>query len=404
LDLLDIQAMALPEGEKVLLLVLDGLGGLPLQPGGLTELETARTPNMDELLPEGDAGLHVPVAHGATPGSGPGHLSLFGFDPLRYRIGRGVLEALGVEFPLRPGDVAVRGNLCTVDEHGRVIDRRADRIPTEEALPVLDLLDSIEVDGVETFVRPVKEHRFLLVLRMPEPTGTRIADTDPERTGVLPLDVVAGSPDAEPAARAARAWLGSVPDALAGQQRANMALLRGFSVLPDWPSFTDVFRMRSLAVAAYPMYRGVARLVGMSAEAVEDRPAALFPVLRDRIDDFDFFFLHVKGTDRAGEDGNFDRKVAIIEEVDALLPSLLGTGIGVTLITGDHSTPACMRGHSWHPVPFLLHGGEGRGHRADGVAGFGETECARGSLGRLRGWELLPLAAARAGRLGKFGA
>jgi 2,3-bisphosphoglycerate-independent phosphoglycerate mutase len=403
-DLTDVAALAQPTGEKIMLLVLDGVGGLPLEPGGLTELETARTPNMDGLLANGDAGLHVPVATGVTPGSGPGHLALFGFDPLRYRVGRGALAALGVEFPLQPGDVAVRGNLCTVDGEGVVTDRRAGRIATEEAAPVLDMLDRIVVPGAQTFVRPVKEHRFLLVLRPEEATGADIADTDPGVSGVRPLDVVAASPSSEFAARVTREWLARVPETLSGQPRANMALLRGFATLPDWPLFPDVFRMRSLAMAAYPMYRGVARLVGMDATAVDDDPAALLPALEARIDDYDFFFLHVKGTDKAGEDGDFQRKVDMIERVDEVLPALRETGIGVTLITGDHSTPAKMKSHSWHPVPFLLHGGPGRGHRSEGTAGFGESECARGSIGMIRGCELMPLAAARAGRLGKFGA
>ncbi len=404
MDLSDVAALAQPTGEKIMLLVLDGVGGLPLEPGGLTELETARTPNMDAMLATGDAGLHVPVATGVTPGSGPGHLSLFGFDPLKYRVGRGALAALGVEFPLQPGDVAIRGNLCTVDGEGVITDRRAGRIPTEEAAPVLEMLDGIRVQGAQTFVRPVKEHRFLLVLRSEEATEAEIEDTDPGVTGVSPLDVVTGSPASEVAARITRDWLARVPETLTSQPRANMVLLRGFATLPDWPRFPDVFRMRSLAMAAYPMYRGVARLVGMDAMAVDDDPAALLPALRARIDDYDFFFLHVKGTDKAGEDGDFQRKVDIIEQVDEVLPALRDTGIGVTLITGDHSTPAKMKSHSWHPVPFLIHGGHGRGHRSEGTAGFGESECARGSIGMIHGFELMSLAAARASRLGKFGA
>lgn len=375
-----------------------------MQPGGLTELETARTPNMDDLLSNGDLGTHVPVSVGVTPGSGPGHLALFGYDPLRYRVGRGALAALGIEFPLEPGDVAVRGNLCTVDAAGRVADRRAGRIPTEEAAPILELLDGIEVEGAQLFVRPVKEHRFLLVLRPEVPSEAVIRDTDPGVTGVPPLDAVAVSAASESAAGLARAWLERAREVLSDQPRANMVLLRGFATLPDWPRFPDVFRMRALAIAAYPMYRGVARLVGMDAVAVDDDPAALVEMLRDRYDDYDFFFLHVKGTDKAGEDGDFDRKVEVIEQVDRLVPYLVGTGVGVLLITGDHSTPALTRSHSWHPVPFLLHGGPGRGHRSEGGTGFGETECSRGSLGRIRGCELMPLAAARAGRLAKFGA
>jgi 2,3-bisphosphoglycerate-independent phosphoglycerate mutase len=404
-DLTDVASLSAPDGEKILLLVVDGLGGLPLEPGGLTELETARTPNLDALVAVGDLGLHTPVAPGITPGSGPGHLALFGFDPLRYSIGRGVLSALGIEFPLQPGDVAARGNLCTVDDAGLVMDRRAGRIPTEEAAPLCELLAGIQVEGAEVFVQPVKEHRFLLVLRTAEPSGAEIGDTDPGRAGLPPREVRADSPVSAPAAAAARAWLSQVPDVLAGQPRANMALLRGFAALPDWPRFPDVFRMRSVAVAAYPMYRGVARLVGMDAVTVEESLDALVEAVESRLEEYDFFFLHVKGTDKAGEDGDFDRKVRIIEEVDALVPKLRKTGIGVLLVTGDHSTPALMRSHSWHPVPFLLAGGPGRGWDPGARPGkFGETDCGRGSLGRIRGCELMPLAAARAGRLGKYGA
>jgi 2,3-bisphosphoglycerate-independent phosphoglycerate mutase len=403
-DLADLKTLSQPADTKVLLLVLDGLGGLPLEPGGSTELEAARTPNLDRLLARGAGGVHVPVAQGITPGSGPGHLALFGFDPLRYRIGRGVLEALGVEFELRPGDIAVRGNLCTVDADGNVTDRRAGRIPTDEAVPVCELLDSIEVEGAEVFVQAVKEHRFLLVVRSDELTEGNIEDTDPERTGVAPLGVQASDAASEPAARAVQAWLQQVPALLRDQPRANMVLLRGFAVLPDWPKFPDVFGMRSAAIAAYPMYRGVARLVGMDAYAVEDTPVSLVEELSRLSADYDFFFLHVKGTDKAGEDGDFDRKVAVIEQVDAIIPDLLASiPDAVVLVTGDHSTPALMKAHSWHPVPFLLSGGPARS-AGEPAAKFGEATCAGGAIGSVRGCDLMPLAVARAARLTKFGA
>jgi len=402
LDLRDIQQLAQPADSKALLLVLDGLGGLPREAGGPTELEAAHTPNLDALAARGDLGLQVPVAVGVTPGSGPGHLALFGYDPLVYQIGRGVLEALGVGFDLRPGDVAVRGNLCTVDSAGRVVDRRAGRISTEDAIPVIEAMDGIEVPGGEVIVRPVKEHRFLLVVRPDEPTTAEIDDTDPGRTGLEPLDITARAEAAEPAAGIARAWLEQVPAVLAGRDRANMGLLRGFAQLPDWPRFPDVFGWRSLAIAAYPMYRGVARLVGMDAVEVPDSPDALAPALEAAREEYDFFFLHVKGTDKAGEDGDFDQKVATIEQVDAALPGILDAGPEVVLVTGDHSTPAIMRAHSWHPVPFLMAGGPGRGE--SGYPAFGETACKSGSIGLIRGCELMPLLAARAGRLTKFGA
>jgi 2,3-bisphosphoglycerate-independent phosphoglycerate mutase len=401
LKLAQITEITHSSATKILLLVLDGLGGLPLEPGGKTELETAHTPNLDALASQGGCGLHTPVAAGITPGSGPGHLGLFGYDPLAYTIGRGVLEALGIEFDLQPGDVAVRGNFCTLDAAGHIEDRRAGRIPTEESAPLCALLDSIQLPGARFFVRPVREHRFLVVARPDEAMQCDLDDTDPEQTGVPPLPVTARSSGSQPLAGLFSDWIDAARQALASQPRANMVLLRGFAELPDWPRFPDVFGLRAFAAAAYPMYRGVARLVGMDAVAVDDRLEALAEALESRIDDYDFFFLHVKGTDKAGEDGDFDRKVRIIEDVDAIIPRLLAAGPGVVLATGDHSTPARMRSHSWHPVPFLIHGGPSRG---GGTIAFGETECGNGSLGRVRSWELMPLAVARAGRLSKYGA
>lgn len=398
----DIRDLRIDEGDGILLLVLDGLGGLPQRPGGPTELEAARTPNLDELAASGDLGLQWPVGPAITPGSGPGHLALFGYDPLTYRIGRGILEALGVEFELRPGDIAARGNLCTVDADGHVIDRRAGRIPTEEAVPVCEALDAIEVPGARVFVQAVKEHRFLMVLRPEEPSDAGIEDTDPGREGEPPEPVVADGPASEPAARIVRAWLDRVPDAIGGRDQANMVLLRGFSQQPDWPSFPEVFGLDALAVAAYPMYRGVARLVGMDAIGVPEGPAHLVQALRDHGTGRDFVFLHVKATDKAGEDGDFDRKVAVIEEADAVVPALVDAFPAVRIVTGDHSTPSTMKSHSWHPVPFLLHGGPGRGE--PGGTTFGERACAAGSVGRIPGCELMPLAMSRAGRLAKFGA
>ncbi len=393
--------LANPSRKKVLLFVLDGLGGLPLEPGGPTELEAASTPNLDELARAADLGLHEPVGPGITPGSGPGHLALFGYDPLRYRIGRGVLEALGVEFPLEPGDIAVRGNFCTIDGAGEIVDRRAGRIPTQEAERLAEKLDAITLRGVRTFVQAVKEHRFLLVLRPEEPLGAELADTDPGRTGVPPLEPVALSAAAQPTAALALEWLRQARDVLSDEPAANMALLRGFAALPDWPLFPDVFGMRAFAAAAYPMYRGVARLVGMEAVAVAEDAVALVEALEGALASHDFFFLHFKPPDKAGEDGDFDRKVAVIEEADQIVPGLLECGPDVMLVTGDHSTPSLLRSHSWHPVPYLLWAETSRG----GVAGgFGERSCAAGGGGLRLGRELMPLAVAAAGRLQKYGA
>lgn len=401
MELSEIAELVRPAETKILLLVLDGLGGLPRERGGPTELEAARTPNLDALVREGNCGLHEPVAPGITPGSGPGHLALFGYDPLRYRIGRGVLEALGVGFDLAAEEIAARGNFCTLDGEGRVVDRRAGRIATDEAERLCERLVTIEVEGARILVQPVKEHRFLLVARPETPLSAELVDTDPGRTGEPPRDVEALTPEAEPAARIVESWLGAAREALAGEEHANMVLLRGFSKRPEWPAFGDTFGVGPFAAAAYPMYRGVARLVGMEATAVGEEPADLAAELERRVDRFDFFFLHFKAPDKAGEDGDFDRKVESIEAADAMVPRLLETGLDVVLVTGDHSTPAHLKSHSWHPVPFLLWGGAGRGEAAES---FGETACLAGSMGLRRGCELMPLALARAGRLAKFGA
>ena len=402
MELSDAREVTRDDGEPLLLYVLDGLGGLPGPDGGETALEAADTPNLDDLVRRGGCGLHDPVAPGVTPGSGPGHLALFGYDPLRYRIGRGVLEGLGIGFDLAPGDVAARGNFCTLDAEGRVADRRAGRIETDPARRLAERLDGIELPGTEVFVRTVKEHRFLLVLRPDGELSPDVDDTDPGQTGLEPRPPIPGSEAAELTAELVRRWLEAARSELRGEEPANGVLLRGFSSLPDWPRFPEVWRLRPLAVAAYPMYRGVARLVGMEAVEAPDAPSELPGVVREHAGEHDFVFAHVKGTDRAGEDGDFDRRVAVLEEADAALPGLASAVGGVTLVTGDHSTPAALRSHSWHPVPFALAGG--RGYRASGISRFGESECRQGTLGWRRGCELMPLAMSHAGRMAKFGA
>ena len=396
----DYAALVRPSDSKVILFVLDGLGGLPLQPGGPTELEAASTPNLDDLARRADLGLHEPVGPGVIPGSGPGHLALFGYDPLQYRIGRGVLEALGVDFELQPGDVAVRGNFCTVDGSGIIVDRRAGRIPTADAERLAERLAEIRVPATRAFVRAVKEHRFLLVLRPEDTLQAELADTDPGRTGLAPLDVRAITEAARPTAELVAGWIEAARDLLAGEPAANMALLRGFSRLPDWPRFQDVFGMRAHGVAAYPMYRGVAKLVGMTAVAVDEGPEALADELERTIEEHDFFFLHFKPPDKAGEDGDFDAKVAAIEDADRIVPRILEASPDVLLVTGDHSTPSLLRSHSWHPVPYLLSADSIRGHGGDS---FGERTCGKAGSMRL-GRQLMPLAAAASGRFGKYGA
>lgn len=396
-----IQKLVKPADSKIVLLVLDGVGGLPSGPNGQTELEAAETPRLDELARKGICGLHVPVGPGITPGSGPGHLGLFGYDPIEYQVGRGVLSALGVEFDLQHGDVAARGNFCTVDEHGVVTDRRAGRISTEKNAELCDLLRDIEVDGAEIHIETVKEHRMLFVLRG-EGLSDEINDTDPQSTGKKPEAPAALCEAAQKTSRLVSEFVAQAADKLADHAPANMLLLRGFAQRPGWPTFEQAFGLRSAAIASYPMYRGVAKLLGMDPlegpSSLEEKCA----VARDHWDDYDFFFIHKKNVDSRGEDGDFEAKVRAIEEADAGLDALLDLEPDVVIVTGDHSTPAQLSCHSWHPVPVVMWS---QHCRADGVESFGESECLRGGLGaRFPAIDLMPLALANALRLEKFGA
>jgi 2,3-bisphosphoglycerate-independent phosphoglycerate mutase len=407
MDLELARRLSVSNGSKILLFVMDGLGGLPHPQTGRSELETARTPNLDALARESACGFTLPVAPGVTPGSGPGHLSLFGYDPLKFNIGRGALEAVGIDFDLRPQDIAARGNFCTVDGGGAISDRRAGRISSERCAELCAKLREIRLDGAELFVEPVREHRFVLVLRG-EGLSDAVADTDPQREGAQPLEPRATSPEGEATARLVARFVDEAKRVLADPstssgraEPANMLLLRGFARRPDWPSMSDVFKLRPAAVAHYPMYRGLAKLVGMEAlpagPAIDDSIATV----RENWGRFDYFFVHYKYTDTAGEDGDFDRKVARLEEVDAAVPSLLELGPDVLMVAGDHSTPALMAAHSWHPVPFLM---RAPWTRSDACDAFNEVALQKGSLGTFPAVEALPLALAHAGRLTKYGA
>ncbi len=394
------------DGGKIVLLVMDGLGGLPATPGGRTELETARTPNLDGLAESGSLGLSIPVRPGVEPGSGPAHLSLFGYDPVRYMIGRGVLEALGIGFPLQAGDVAARGNFASVDGDGLITDRRAGRIATEECIRLTGKLREASAglfDDCEVFVEPVQEHRFVFVLRG-EGLGGSLTDTDPQAVGRRPLPVrdESGGSEGARTAELVNRWTAHARETLADEPRANSLNLRGLAQDPGLPLFPDIFGMRAGAIAVYPMYRGVASLVGMEAIRVEgDRPRHEIDALVEAWEDFDFFFVHVKKTDSYGEDGDFDAKVHEIEAVDAEIPRILELGPGALIVTGDHSTPAVLRSHSWHPVPTLLWSPSAM---PEAARGFGERACAGGQLGICHATTLVPQAMAHAGRLKRFGA
>ena len=390
------------EGGKMLLLVMDGLGGLPSEPGGKTALETANTPNLDALAAQSVCGLHMPCAPGITPGSGPAHLGIFGYDPFAYNIGRGVLEALGIDFKLKDGDLAIRINFCTLDENGLVADRRAGRIATEINAKLCEKLRTITLEDVELFVEPVKEHRAAAVLRGPDlHAHGGLNDSDPQQTGKAPLQIKASKPEAERAASLCNEFAAKAREMLKDDRPANMVLLRGIDRFELLPDFTEFFGPRAAAIATYPMYRGLARLAGMAVLETGETIASEVDTLRDSFAAYDFFYVHIKKTDSYGEDGNFEGRVRAMEECDALIPRVREMGFNVIAVTGDHSTPAVMKSHSWHPVPTLLWS---ELCRPDDVTTFGERACNHGGLGIFPAVDLLPQMLANAGWLQKYGA
>jgi len=395
-----VKTITKPSPDKIVLLIIDGLGGLPHPQTGRTELETADMPNLDQLATEAICGVIDPVSPGITPGSAPGHLALFGYDPFSYNIGRGVLEAVGVDFPLESQDVAVRGNFCVIDEAGLVADRRAGRLSTEKCAELCQLLDGLVIENVKIFVSPVKEHRFMVVFRG-EGLAPDVTDSDPQQIGAAPKSITALNPQAGKTASIATKFVAQAKATLAGHHPANMVLLRGFSQRPQFPTMGEIYKLKPAAIASYPMYRGLAKLVGMeileTGNSIEDELATL----KQNYADYDFFFVHIKGADAAGEDGDFDRKVKIIEQVDRALPSLMDVKPDVLVVTGDHSTPALLKGHSWHPVPILL---RSKWCRPDKVCQFSESACAGGGLGRFPAIHIMMLAMANALKLTKFGA
>lgn len=395
-----IKGISIVSPSKIVMLIIDGLGGLPESKSGKTELETASTPHLDKLAQEGICGLIDPVSPGITSGSGPGHLALFGYDPLKFTIGRGVLEALGIDFDLKDTDVAARGNFCTVDNQGLIIDRRAGRISTEKSRQLCGLLSCIKLKNTQLFVLPVREHRFLLVLRGNK-LSAAVSDTDPQRIGVAPNIAVPINSEGKITAHLANQFVDMAAEILSQHYPANMVLLRGFSRLPHFSSMKEIFKLTPAAIVDYPMYKGLAKLVGMEVLATGSDFKEKLSTLASHYNEYDFFYIHIKTTDSAGEDGNFDEKVRLIEEIDAALPVLTDLKPEVIVVTGDHSTPAVLKGHSWHPVPFLLHS---QWCRSDEVKEFSERACAAGGLGRFPAVEVMLLAMANALKLSKFGA
>ncbi|HZA24243.1 MAG TPA: 2,3-bisphosphoglycerate-independent phosphoglycerate mutase [Dehalococcoidia bacterium] len=399
IDLEQLHDCYITTDSKIVLLVVDGLGGLPHPDTGNSELETAHTPNLDAMTQESACGLTTPVLPGVAPGSGPGHLALFGYDPLKYIIGRGALEALGIDVELRPGDVAARGNFCTVDSSGRLVDRRAGRIPTELSAPLCERLDQIELDGVQVDVYPVQDYRFVLRLRG-EGLSEQITETDPQQTGVPPLEVRPLNPAAEKTAQLVSQFVSEAAQLLSEEERGNMVLLRGWAQLPHLPPMGEVYRLNPAGIAAYPMYRGLATVARMKIIPTGRTFADEVETLYQNFAAHDFFFIHYKPADAAGEDGNFDAKVKTLEDLDTFIPRIRELDPDVFMVAGDHSTPSIMAAHSWHPVPFMLNS---RLTKGDGVAGFNERDCRQGSIGRIPATNVMLLAMSHAGKLIKFG-
>lgn len=396
-----VKQLITPATTKIIMLIMDGLGGLPMEAGGRTELETAYTPNLDSLANQSVLGLSVPVGPGITVESGPGHIGIFGYDPLETRIGRGVLEAVGVGFDLTSDDVAVRGNYCTVDDQGVVTDRRAGRINNEISSELSHLLTA-QIEDVSFMVKTVREHRLAIVMRG-KGLCADLTNSDPLKNGHKPLPIHALSPQAEKTANLVNRFVERschVIRTFTPQPTANMLLLRGFDSYPNIPAFPDLYGLRAAAIAAFPTYQGIAKLVGMQVLPIEGTSILdEFTALEKNWNSFDFFYLHIKETDLAGEDGDFDRKVRIIEEVDRCIPRLIALHPDVIVVSGDHSTPALLKGHSWHPVPTLI---QGKYVRADNIPEFGESACARGSLGVIPAKHIMPIVLANALRIMKW--
>ena len=401
-----IDSLVVKNDTKMVFLIMDGLGGLPMPGQDLTELEAARTPNLDALARQSVCGLLDPVGYGITPGSGPAHFALFGYDPVQTNVGRGLLSATGVDFPMTPRDLYMRVNFATIDKQGILLDRRAGRLPTEEnerlcrKLQERIRLSSPAAAGVEVFFRTEMEYRAIIALRGDD-LREEIEETDPQQTGVPALAPTALTPAAARTSAILTELIAQVQGVLADEPKANMILLRGYGKYHQFPSMANRFGLKPLAIANYPMYRGLARLVGMDVHPLTHTIAEEFTALEQAFARFDFFFMHVKPTDSKGEDGNFEAKVKVIEEVDALIPRLIALNPAVLVVTGDHSTPAALKSHSWHPVPVLL---SSPTCRPDRVERFGERDCLQGEIGRMPMKHLMALALAHAQRLAKFGA
>jgi len=397
-----VDELSIKNDTKIIFLVMDGLGGLRSAGKKGTELQVAHSPNLDKLAQDSICGLMDPILPGVTPGSGPAHFALFGYNPVEANIGRGVLEAAGINLPLTDRDVAIRINFATRDADGNITDRRAGRLATDINKRICEKIrKNVSIAPEAEFViETVKEHRAVLVIRGDD-LGGDINDTDPQKLGVPPLEPEAGDEASGKTVKIVKRFLEQAHDLIADEPAGNTMLLRGFAKHKPYKSMMERFKLKTLAVANYPMYRGVAFLLDMDLNPVTADTKTEFEAVKENYDKYDFFFVHVKGTDARGEDGDFDAKVKVIEEVDSLLPMLTGLNPDVMVVTADHSTPAEMSSHSWHPVPVLVHSNI---CRVDDVQTFDEIACINGGLGRMPSMNLMPIVLGNAGRLTKFGA
>ena len=387
--------------SKIVLIVFDGLGGAQDPRSGKTELEISNHPFLDELASRSACGLSMPVMPGVTPGSGPGHLGIFGYDPLQWEIGRGLLDGMGVAFPFEGRDLCARGNLCTADSKGVLTDRRAGRLSTEKCQEMCNLLSGMVIDGVKIFIQPVRDYRVLVVFRG-SGLESDLTDSDPQREGVKPPEVKATTPHAQTAASVINKFLTEARKRLASHAPSNSIVIRGFSKMVQLPSFQELYGLNPAVVAIYPMYKGLAKLVGMRELKVAGSTIAdEVEVLKENWSQHDFFFFHIKWADSAGEDGDFDRKAKVFTEMDPYIKEIASLKPDVLAITGDHSTPAVWKGHSWHPVPVLINS---RACLYGGASRFTELECAKGTLGHISSQDIMPLLLANAGKLAKYGA